>query len=77
MITQAEHVAIPLALDAGAHIFQASCRCRWKGPVHRWNRDERPLAGNGSNRLTLNTALWLAAASDADAHMALHRMEAA
>jgi hypothetical protein len=65
----AEHAAIPLALDAGAHIFQASCRCKWKGPVHR-----RRLSSKGWDRLYpgLNTDLWLAAAADADAHNAEH-----
>jgi hypothetical protein len=65
----AEHAAIPLALDAGAHIFQASCRCKWKGPVHR----SHPATGLSGKALhNLNTKLWLDAAADADAHNAEH-----
>ena len=60
-LTLPEHAALPLALDAGAHIFQAVCRCGWRGPVHRW-RDR--------NLHNLNNRLWLAASVDADAHTA-------
>lgn len=63
----AEHAAIPLALDAGAHIFQASCHCKWKGPVHRYRGV--PV---GTALRHLNTKLWLDAAADADKHNQEH-----
>ena len=61
----AEHAAIPLAIDAGGHVFQASCRCRWKGPVRRGASDR------GRGRRPVNTELWLEAVADADLHMQL------
>lgn len=59
------HAAIPLAVDGGQHVFQASCPCGWKGPIHRRERGV-PI------RFGLNTRLWLAAAADADAHNAMY-----
>lgn len=66
-LPQAEHAAIPLALDAGAHVFQASCRCGWGGPIY--HRQARVTHG-------LNTRLWSLAAADADEHNALMRSAA-
>lgn len=61
-LPQAEHAAIPLAIDAGAHIFRASCRCGWKGP-ERYRR-----GATGRELHNLNTSLWQQAAADADEH---------
>ena len=61
----AEHAAIPLAIDAGGHVFQASCRCKWRGPVRRGTSDR------GRGRGPVNTQLWREAAADADQHMRL------
>lgn len=61
-LPQAEHAAIPLAIDAGAHIFRASCRCGWRGP----ERYRRGATGRALKHL--NTDLWKQAAADADEH---------
>lgn len=68
-LPQAEHAAIPITVDGGTHVFQASCRCRWKGPIHRAPR------GAAADLENLNTSLWLDAAADADAHNAQHANE--
>lgn len=63
-----EHAALAIAVNGGQHVFQARCACRWEGPLHRWDRSERPLSGPGL--LALNTQLWMRAVADADEHNA-------
>jgi len=58
----AEHAAIPMAIDPGAHKFQAACKCGWRGPLRRRTSNRQKLH-------TLNTRLWSLAALDADLHM--------